>query len=66
MCLEREGECAERERERERWKVCAEGGKEVCFEIEEVCREIEIACEGCGRECVCLEREREREGRNVF
>ena len=26
VCLEREGECTERERER--WKVCAERGKE--------------------------------------
>ena len=28
MCLEREGECTERERDREKWKVCAERGKE--------------------------------------
>ena len=28
MCLEREGECTETERERERLKVCAERGKE--------------------------------------
>ena len=33
--------------------------EEVCFEIEEVCSEIESACKGCGRERVCLERERE-------
>ena len=50
--LQREGERIERERER--WKVCAERG--VCFEIEEVCREIEGACKGCGRECVFRER----------
>ena len=40
--------------------VCKER-EGVCFEIEEVCREIESACKGCGRERVCLERERERE-----
>ena len=39
--------------------VCRER-EGVCFEIEEVCREIESACKGCGRERVCLERERSR------
>ena len=40
--------------------VCRER-EGVCFEIEGVCREIESARKGSGRECVCLERERDRE-----
>ena len=53
-----------REREREMESVCRER-EGVSFEIEEVCREIESAGKGCGRECVCLERERERDGKCV-
>ena len=45
MFREREGKYTERERERERWKACAENGKE-CFQIERegMCVAIDRGC----------------------
>ena len=60
MCvkIDRGSVCVCVEIEREMESVCRER-EGVCFEIEGVCREIESVCKGSGRECVCLEKERE-------
>ena len=52
VCVEREGEYTERERERERWQVCAERGKECVLKYREREREREGVCVAIERGCV--------------